>query len=128
MPSSVSVIIPAFGTASYIDACLDSLDACKKRDRIRVIVTLDGMKDEILARRLINRPSNFTLISKPNMGSSSSRNAGLSLVFDEAVPLRRVNGRGVKLEIFESKSVESEINKIDSTKNNVLAPPVTICF
>jgi glycosyltransferase involved in cell wall biosynthesis len=75
----VSVIVPAFNMELYVDQCLRSLFE-QTVDRLEVIVIDDGSTD--LTREIVESLTppdgkSLRLISKPNGGLSSARNAGL---------------------------------------------------
>jgi len=76
---SVSVIVPAFNTERYIEQCLRSLFD-QAVDRLEVIVVDDGSTDrtgEIVESLTPPAGKSLRLISKPNGGLSSARNAGM---------------------------------------------------
>jgi glycosyltransferase involved in cell wall biosynthesis len=76
---SVSVIVPAFNMELFIDQCLRSLFD-QAVDRLEVIVVDDGSTDRTRAVVESLTPperKSLRLISKPNGGLSSARNAGL---------------------------------------------------
>jgi glycosyltransferase involved in cell wall biosynthesis len=76
---AVSVIVPAFNMELFIDQCLRSLFD-QAVDRLEVIVVDDGSTDRTRAVVESLTPpegKSLTLISKPNGGLSSARNAGL---------------------------------------------------
>jgi glycosyltransferase involved in cell wall biosynthesis len=77
---SVSVIVPAFNAELYIEQCLRALFE-QTIDRMEVIVVDDGSTDR--TRTIIETMTppdgkSLRLISKPNGGLSSARNAGIA--------------------------------------------------
>lgn len=76
---SVSVIVPAFNMELFIEECLRSLFE-QTVDRLEVIVVDDGSTDrtcEIVESLIPPDGKSLRLISKPNGGLSSARNAGM---------------------------------------------------
>jgi glycosyltransferase involved in cell wall biosynthesis len=76
---SVSVIVPAFNMELYVEECLRSLFE-QTAERLEIIVVDDGSTDR--TRDIVEslRPpegKSLRLISKPNGGLSSARNAGI---------------------------------------------------
>jgi len=80
----VSVIVPAFNAAAFIGRCLDSLEAQTFRD-FEVIVVDDGSTDGTGALVGSRPESNLRLLSKPNGGTGSAKNLGLSHATGEFV-------------------------------------------
>ena len=75
----VSVIVPAYNMEHYIERCLCSLFD-QTIDRLEVIVVDDGSTDqtrEIVESMTPPEGKSLRLISKPNGGLSSARNAGM---------------------------------------------------
>ena len=75
---SVSVVIPGYNVASYIEASLASVYAQTHKPR-EVICINDGSTDDTLAllHRLQNIYPDLIIIDQPNGGACSARNAGL---------------------------------------------------
>jgi glycosyltransferase EpsJ len=75
----VSVAVPAFNMERYIERCLCSLFE-QLVDRLEVIVVDDGSTDrtcEVAKSLTPPERKSVRLISKPNGGLSSARNAGI---------------------------------------------------
>ena len=75
----VSVIVPAFNVELFIEQCLRSLFE-QSVERMEVIVVDDGSTDktrEIVESLTPPKGKSLKLISKPNGGLSSARNAGM---------------------------------------------------
>ena len=72
------VIVPIFNTATYLRECLDSL-VNQSYQNICFVLINDGSTDssEQIAREYCVRDSRFVLISQPNSGIASARNAGM---------------------------------------------------
>ena len=76
---SVSVIVPAFNMELFIEECLRSLFE-QTVDRLEIIVVDDGSTDrtrDIVESLIPPEGKSLILISKPNGGLSSARNAGM---------------------------------------------------
>lgn len=74
----LSVIVPAFNAADFIDRCLRSILA-QQRISIEVVVVDDGSNDETAAK-IIDRcqqDDRITLITGPNRGPAQARNRGI---------------------------------------------------
>ena len=81
----VSVVVPAYGAARYLDACLGSVRAQTFRD-FEVIVVDDGSLDDTYdqIRPFLSDPR-FRLLQQPNRGVAVARNRGLAYARGEAV-------------------------------------------
>jgi glycosyltransferase involved in cell wall biosynthesis len=76
---SISVIVPAFNMELFIEECLRSLFE-QTVDRLEVIVVDDGSTDRtrvVVESTTPPQGKSLRLISKPNGGLSSARNAGM---------------------------------------------------
>jgi glycosyltransferase involved in cell wall biosynthesis len=77
----VSVIIPCYNVARYLQRCLEHVFAQTYRD-IEVIAVNDGSTDDSLAVLRAMEPQSpfpFRIIDQPNQGAPAARNAGLAL-------------------------------------------------
>lgn len=75
----VSVIVPAFNVEPFIEQCLQSLFD-QTVERLEIIVVDDGSTDrtsEVVESLTPPEGKSLNLLSKPNGGLSSARNAGL---------------------------------------------------
>jgi glycosyltransferase involved in cell wall biosynthesis len=74
----VSVVIPCFKQAHFLDACIASLEAQTHRDWEAIIVN-DGSPDNTrdASHALMHRDGRVRYVEKMNGGLSSARNAGL---------------------------------------------------
>lgn len=82
----VSVIIPAYNTAGYIDRCLESVIG-QTLGEIEIIVIDDGSTDDTVARIQAHAEPRLTLLRKANGGPSSAKNLGLDCARGEFVLL-----------------------------------------
>lgn len=75
----ISVIIPAYNAQAYLRECLESVLAQSFSDWEAIIVN-DGSTDSTcdIAAGFTERDSRFRLVSTPNGGLSSARNAGIA--------------------------------------------------
>lgn len=78
MDCAVSVIVPVYNVEKYIRWCLDSLIGQTCSD-IEIIVVNDGSTDSSgkIVEEAAGRDARIRVITKPNGGLSSSRNAGI---------------------------------------------------
>lgn len=76
----LSILIPVYNVASYINRCLDSIFLTNRyTEQFEVILVNDGSTDnsEELILPYINKYSNCKLISQANKGLSMARNIGV---------------------------------------------------
>lgn len=80
MKPNISIIIPAYNVAAYLDACLESVLAQEfLNEQYEVIVVDDGSTDDtsIIADSWSKRMPNIKVVHQPNQGLSMARNNGL---------------------------------------------------
>jgi CDP-glycerol glycerophosphotransferase len=84
MPPRVSVVVPIYNVAAYLDECLQSI-ADQTLTDLDVVMVDDGSTDDSpdIARGMAARDSRFRLVSKPNGGLGSARNAGIDAAVGE---------------------------------------------
>lgn len=83
----VTIIVPVYGVAAYIERCALSLLNQNFGGRYEVLFVDDGSPDnsvEIINSSISNAP-NMRVLSKPNGGAASARNYGLSFAKGEFV-------------------------------------------
>lgn len=81
----ISIIVPAYNAAPYLDACLASLKAQTTKEPLQIIVIDDGSEDETQVDLLLDRYAagpaspdrSLTLLEQPHAGQSAARNLGL---------------------------------------------------
>lgn len=85
-PARVSVIIPAYNAERFLADAVESVLNQTWRD-FQLIIVNDGSTDatESVAQRFGAGDSRITIVSKPNGGLSSARNAGLAAASGEAI-------------------------------------------
>ena len=79
MKDLVSVIVPAYNVAHYLDQCLESI-VKQTYAHLEVIVVDDGSTDDTgaIADRWAQRDPRLRVIHQPNAGPSAARNTGLN--------------------------------------------------
>lgn len=82
----VSVIVPVYNVAPYMEQCLESLTGQTYRN-LEIIVVDDGSTDDSprLCDLWAERDSRIVVIHKPNGGLSDARNAGMKVMTGEYV-------------------------------------------
>ena len=80
MMPDVSIIVPCYNVAAYVDNCLDSLVRQTLRN-IEIICINDGSPDDsgAILDEYARKDARFTAIHQDNRGVSAARNAGLSV-------------------------------------------------
>jgi len=78
MRPDVSIIVPCYNVAAYVDDCLDSLVRQTLRN-IEIICINDGSMDDTWAHllRWKEKDGRIILLNQQNAGVSAARNAGL---------------------------------------------------
>ncbi len=107
----ISIIIPAYNTEVYLDACFDSLLKQSFQD-FEIVAVNDGSKDNTL--QILNNykekyPDKFVIINQENQGPGASRNTGIAaatgryITFMDSDDYLKPNA----LEVMHRKAVES---------------------
>ena len=81
MNDLVSIVIPAYNAALFIESCVNSI-LNQSYDNFEIIIVNDGSKDntaEILGR-LAEKDNRIHIISQENKGVSAARNSGLASI------------------------------------------------
>ena len=80
----ISVIVPCYNQAQYLDECLQSVLDQTYTDWECIIVN-DGSPDntEDVAKKWVEKDTRFIYLSKENGGLSSARNAGIEIAKGE---------------------------------------------
>lgn len=78
--SLVSIIVPVYNTADYIENCLNSLIR-QTYDNLEIILINDGSNDDSysICRRYENIDKRVVFLSKNNSGVSDTRNLGIEI-------------------------------------------------
>lgn len=77
----VSIIVPCYNAANYVNKTIDSIVNQTMTD-IEAIFVDDGSKDntlEVLKKKLLNLEIDYKIVQKENGGVSSARNKGLEI-------------------------------------------------
>jgi glycosyltransferase involved in cell wall biosynthesis len=77
----ISVIVPIYNTASYLERCLKSI-VDQTYDKLEIICIDDGSTDgsELILDEFARKDSRIRVIHKQNGGESSARNVGLEMM------------------------------------------------
>ena len=76
----LSIIVPVYNVADYLQKCLDSLLAQDlPQNEYEIIVVNDGSTDNsgVIAKQYADKYANITLINQENQGLSGARNTGI---------------------------------------------------
>jgi CDP-glycerol glycerophosphotransferase (TagB/SpsB family)/glycosyltransferase involved in cell wall biosynthesis len=78
MAPRVSVVVPVYNVAAYLEACLESLAQQTMTD-LEIIMVDDGSTDEspVIAGRFVARDERFRLVRQTNAGQGAARNRGI---------------------------------------------------
>jgi CDP-glycerol glycerophosphotransferase (TagB/SpsB family)/glycosyltransferase involved in cell wall biosynthesis len=78
MAPRVSVVVPVYNVAAYLEACLESLAQQTMTD-LEIIMVDDGSTDEspVIAERFVARDERFRLVRQTNAGLGAARNRGI---------------------------------------------------
>lgn len=83
-PIKVSVLIPAYNAAAYIEQTIESVLA-QTWPYLEVIVVDDGSRDDTLAKARRYAGATVQVVSQPNAGASAARNYAFSLATGEYI-------------------------------------------
>lgn len=81
MMKKISIIVPVYNTAAYLEKCVNSICA-QNYHNLEIILVNDGSTDKYcseLCDRLAEKDTRICVIHKKNGGLSSARNAGLDV-------------------------------------------------
>lgn len=112
--SLVSVIVPVYNVAEYVDSCLKSLLGQTYKD-IEIVVVDDGSTDNTpeVCSEMSRRDPRIRVINQPNRGVSAARNKGVSKARGEYVCF--VDGD----DIAHPKMVERLVRSLESAHADV---------
>ncbi|MGH3045489.1 MAG: glycosyltransferase family 2 protein, partial [Gaiellaceae bacterium] len=74
----ISVVVPIYNVAAYLEPCLDSLAGQTLAD-VEIVMVEDGSTDESpeIAERFAARDGRFRLVRQANAGLGAARNTGI---------------------------------------------------
>jgi CDP-glycerol glycerophosphotransferase len=86
VPARVSVVVPVYNVAAYLEECLSSL-AQQTIDDLEVVMVDDGSTDESpeIAAGFAARDGRFRLVQQENAGLGAARNTGVAQATGEFV-------------------------------------------
>ena len=86
MTPSVSIIIPIYNTAQYLEACLSSVISQTHKD-IEIILVDDGSTDgsQDIIHSFAAKDDRIVVLSQPNQGVSVARNTGIKAARGEYI-------------------------------------------
>lgn len=117
MDSIVSVIIPVFNTAPYLEECIESV-INQTYQRIEIILVDDGSTDgsEIICDQYASSDNRIKVIHQENKGVSSARNAGIRLATAKWIMFVDAD------DWIEKESVSRALQQIDEKIDMVVLP------
>ena len=82
----ISIIVPCYNQAQYLDECLQSVLE-QTYENWECIIVNDGSPDdtEVVAKKWLEKDSRFQYLYKKNGGLSSARNAGIKIAKGEYI-------------------------------------------
>ncbi|MDQ0784203.1 glycosyltransferase family 2 protein [Chryseobacterium sp. W4I1] len=127
MSPKISIIVPCYNQASYLDECLQSIMDQTFTDWECIIVN-DGSTDhtEETVERWTEKDSRFQYISKENGGISSARNAGLERASGKYIQFLDsddlLNKKKIEKSLSGSKEYPLIISQFTIYTNNIHHP------
>lgn len=118
--AEISVIIPVYNSAKYLECCLNSIDGQTFKD-FEVIIIDDGSTDDSgkIAQAFAEKNKKFTVTHTKNAGVSSARNLGLSLAkgkyvtFVDSDDLLPQNALQILYNAVKKSGAEIAVGKLD---------------
>lgn len=107
---TISIIIPVFNVATYLDECLNSI-ICQTYKKLEIICVNDGSTDNSLdiLQKYASKDDRIIIINKENGGYASAINAGLDIASGEFIQI-------VESDDFCASSICEEMyNKISNS-------------
>lgn len=108
----VSVVIPAFNAGKFIEQAVDSVLA-QTYSNYEIIIVDDGSSDDTV-ERLRSYGDKVTVISQPNRGVSSARNAGIMRARGEWIAFLDAD------DYWEPEKLEKQVNFIKQNPDMIL--------
>ena len=126
MSVSVSIIVPCYNVAAYLDQCMESL-AGQSMEDIEIICVNDGSSDhtaEIL-REWRDRDGRVRVIDRKNSGVSAARNSGMEAAAGKYIGFvdpDDVVERNMFRRLFDA-AVEKDADRCADTMSSATAEP-----
>lgn len=122
MKPDVSVIVPVYNAAEYLNQCLDSL-VNQTLSNIEIILVDDGSTDnsvQIIKSYQQKDPQRIILIQQPNQGPGAARNTGLKAAQGKTIGFVDSDDY-VELEMFEKLYQALQLQQADGVWCNYWA-------
>ncbi|MGA9277724.1 glycosyltransferase family 2 protein, partial [Ilumatobacter sp.] len=125
--SVISVVVPCYNVAPYVDDCFESITGQTHRD-LQIIAVDDGSTDETgdhLARWAA-RDERITLVTRPNGGLGAARNTGVAaargafLAFvdsDDTLPSEALATMVASADVTGSDLVTGVVRRFDASRS-----------
>ncbi|WP_392436989.1 glycosyltransferase family 2 protein [Cruoricaptor ignavus] len=124
----ISVIVPCYNQAQYMDEALQSVQAQTFQDWECIIVN-DGSPDdtEEVAKRWLEKDPRFKYLKKENGGLSSARNAGIEMAQGEWIQFLDcddyMDSEKLQKSITDSETFDVIITNFHMVSDGNVAPP-----
>jgi glycosyltransferase involved in cell wall biosynthesis len=128
-PPLVSVVIPAYNAAAFLEDALASV-AAQDYEPLEAIVVDDGSSDGTSEVARSFQPP-VTLIAQPHAGIGAARNAGVAaargefLAFLDADDLWTPSSLVLRLKALEQRAVDLVYGQVIEFRGNLESPPAT---
>jgi CDP-glycerol glycerophosphotransferase len=112
----ISVVVPIYNVAPYLEICLESIAAQSFAD-LEVILVDDGSTDgsTAIAERFVERDPRFRLVTKPNGGLGAARNTGVAHASGEFLTFVDSD------DLLRRHAYELMINTLDQTGSDIVS-------
>jgi CDP-glycerol glycerophosphotransferase len=112
----ISVVVPIYNVAPYVEICLESIAAQSFAD-LEVILVDDGSTDgsTAIAERFAERDPRFRLVTKPNGGLGAARNTGVEYASGEFLTFVDSD------DLLRRHAYELMINTLDQTGSDIVS-------
>ena len=119
MKAFISIIVPCYDQAQYLDDCLQSI-LDQTYTNWECIIVNDGSPDntERIADEWLQKDSRFKYIKKINGGLSSARNAGLHIASGDFIQFLDSDDLLAPTKLFESITLFQQNNSLDIVITN----------
>ena len=113
MKPLISIILPIYNTAPYLEKCIESL-LCQTYKNLEIVCVDDGSVDgsEAILDKYAEKDSRIKAVHKRNGGESSARNIGLQMMSGQYVGFMDCDD-WVELDMYENLIVKAMEKKVD---------------